>query len=275
MSFELAVIGGGNMGAALVGGLLDGGVVDRSGLAIVEPFAERREELVEMFPDVEIVAEVPSCQAAVLAVKPPMVPEVATVAVDAGATRLLSVAAGVTTSTIVAAAGDGVAVLRTMPNTPALVGEGVSALCGADGASDDDLDWAEQILSAVGIVVRVGEPQLDAVTGLTGSGPAYVFLVAEALTDAGVLARSAPRHRRSDGGPAPRRLGGTAGARRRPRRPARPRDLARRHHRGRLASTRGASRPGRAHRRGPVRDRTQPRARRRLTRDGAPRAPVA
>ena len=188
MSFELAVIGGGNMGAALVGGLIDGGVVDRGGLAIVEPLATRREELVEMFPGVEIVAEVPSCTAAVLAVKPPMVPEVASAAVSAGATRLLSVAAGVTTATIVAAAGDGVAVLRTMPNTPALVGEGVSALCGADGASDDDLDWAERILSAVGIVVRVGEAQLDAVTGLTGSGPAYVFLVAEALTDAGVLA---------------------------------------------------------------------------------------
>jgi pyrroline-5-carboxylate reductase len=188
MSYELVVIGGGNMGAALVGGMLDGGVVAPADLAIVEPFADRRDELATMFPDVAAVGSVPACAAAVLAVKPPMVPEVATAAAAAGATRILSVAAGVTTSTIIAAVGDGVAVLRTMPNTPALVREGVSALCGADATTDADLDWAEAILSAVGLVVRVGEAQLDAVTGLTGSGPAYVFLVAEALADAGVLA---------------------------------------------------------------------------------------
>jgi pyrroline-5-carboxylate reductase len=98
----------------------------------------------------------------------------------------LSIAAGVTTETIAAAAGPGVAVLRSMPNTPALVSAGVSAL--AADASDADLDWAEAILAGVGLVVRVTESQLDAVTGLTGSGPAYVFLVAEALTEAGVVA---------------------------------------------------------------------------------------
>jgi pyrroline-5-carboxylate reductase len=74
-----------------------------------------------------------------------------------------------------------------MPNTPALVGEGVSALTGAPGVPAEDLDWAEGILAPLGLVVRVDERQLDAVTGLTGSGPAYVFLVAEALIDAGVL----------------------------------------------------------------------------------------
>jgi pyrroline-5-carboxylate reductase len=108
--------------------------------------------------------------------------------VAAGARRLLSIAAGVTIATIESAAGPGVAVLRTMPNTPALVGEGVSALAGGGAATDADLDWAEQILAGVGVVVRVAERQLDAVTGLTGSGPAYVFLIAEALIDAGVLA---------------------------------------------------------------------------------------
>ena len=105
---------------------------------------------------------------------------------------MLSIAAGVTTHTIRQATGDGVAVLRTMPNTPALVGEGVSALSGSPGTSADDLDWAERILAGVGLVVRVDEAQLDAVTGLTGSGPAYVFLVAEALIDAGVAGGLAP-----------------------------------------------------------------------------------
>jgi pyrroline-5-carboxylate reductase len=188
MSFELLVIGGGNMGAALAGGLLAGGVVAAADLAIVEPDATRREQLTQMFPDVTTTPDVPSCTAAVLAVKPPMIADVAAAAAAAGARRVLSVAAGVTTGTISNAVGDGVAVLRTMPNTPALVGKGVAALTGAPGVTDDDLAWAESVLASVGIVVRVTEAQLDAVTGLTGSGPAYVFLVAEALVDAGVLA---------------------------------------------------------------------------------------
>ena len=188
MTFELVVIGGGNMGAALVGGLLDGGVVEAGDLAVVEPAQARRSELADLFPDVAIVAEVPACRSAVLAVKPQTIAAVAATAAAAGATRLLSIAAGVTTPTIAAAAGEGVAVVRAMPNTPALVGEGVSAIAPADGAGAADLDWAERILGAVGLVVRVAEDRLDAVTGLTGSGPAYVFLVAEALADAGVLA---------------------------------------------------------------------------------------
>jgi len=73
-----------------------------------------------------------------------------------------------------------------MPNTPALVGEGASAVAPGGAASEADLEWAEGILGAVGMVVRVPENQLDAVTGLSGSGPAYVFLVAEALIEAGV-----------------------------------------------------------------------------------------
>jgi pyrroline-5-carboxylate reductase len=81
----------------------------------------------------------------------------------------------------------GTAVVRAMPNTPALVGAGAAAIAGGTTATDDDLAWAESLLGAVGIVVRVKEPLLDAVTGLSGSGPAYVFLVAEALIDAGVL----------------------------------------------------------------------------------------
>ena len=188
MTFELVVIGGGNMGAALLGGLLESGAVSRDSVAVVEPYAARRTELEAQFAGVVITEQVPPCRSAVLAVKPPDVAAVAAEAVAAGATRLLSVAAGVTTDAIRTAAGAGVAVLRTMPNTPALVGEGVSALSGGAGTDEADLDWADRILAGVGLVVRVAESQLDAVTGLTGSGPAYVFLVAEALIDAGVAA---------------------------------------------------------------------------------------
>ncbi len=188
MSFDVVIVGGGNMGAALLGGLLDAGVVPASDLAVVEPLGSRRTELSERFGSVTVTGRIPACASAVLAVKPPDVPLVAAEAAAAGARRVLSVAAGVTTGTIREAVGDDVAVLRTMPNTPALVGEGVSALSGAPGTSDADLDWAEAVFRGVGLVVRVDESQLDAVTGLTGSGPAYVFLVAEAMVDAGVLA---------------------------------------------------------------------------------------
>ena len=82
----------------------------------------------------------------------------------------------------------GTVVVRAVPNTPALVGAGVAAMSGGSTAISADLDWAEGILAAVGQVVRLPERHLDAVTGLSGSGPAYVYLVAEAMIEAGVLA---------------------------------------------------------------------------------------
>jgi pyrroline-5-carboxylate reductase len=187
-TFDLAVVGGGNMGAALLGGLLHAGVVTPQEVAVVEVYASRRDQLASEFPGVVVADTIPACRSAVLAVKPPDIPTVAAAAAAAGATRVLSIAAGVTIATIQDAAGDAVAVLRAMPNTPALVGEGVSALAAGARATSDDVDWAEAILRGVGMVARVAEHQLDAVTGLTGSGPAYLFLVAEALMDAGVMA---------------------------------------------------------------------------------------
>jgi len=79
-----------------------------------------------------------------------------------------------------------VAVIRSMPNTPVLVGKGVSAMAGGSHVTKDDLDWAESVLGAVGTVVRVTERNIDAVTGLSGAMPAYLYLVIEALIDAGV-----------------------------------------------------------------------------------------
>jgi pyrroline-5-carboxylate reductase len=187
-AYRLAVVGGGNMGAALVGGLLAAGWAAADELAIVEVALARRDALVRLFPGVTVVEATPACDAALIAVKPGDAPTATAVAAAAGARRVLSIAAGVGTATLQAAAGDTVAVVRAMPNTPALVGQGAAAICGGPTASDADLDWAEGILGAVGTVVRVPEAQLDAVTGLAGSGPAYLFLVAEALTDAGVVA---------------------------------------------------------------------------------------
>ncbi|MGH9132950.1 MAG: pyrroline-5-carboxylate reductase [Ilumatobacteraceae bacterium] len=192
MARELVVVGGGNMGAALLMGMVSSGEFEPSDVAVVEPLAERRAVLTGQFPGVLVTDSVPECDGAVLAVKPHDVPEVAAGVAAAGARRLLSIAAGVTTATIAAAAGTSVAVVRAMPNTPALVGKGVSAITAGPGAGDDDLEWAERILGSVGMTVRAPESQFDAVTGLTGSGPAYVFLVAEALIDAGVAAGLEP-----------------------------------------------------------------------------------
>ena len=195
MAHQLVVIGGGNMGAALLAGMIASGAFPPTSLAVVEPSPARRDELTELFPGVTVSADPVPAESAVLAVKPPDVAAVATAAVQAGARRLLSIAAGVDTSTIDAAAagaldpaGDRVAVVRAMPNTPAIVGLGVSVICGGASADAADLDWAERVLGAVGMCVRLDEDHFDAVTGLTGSGPAYVFLLAEALIEAGVAA---------------------------------------------------------------------------------------
>jgi pyrroline-5-carboxylate reductase len=185
---RLTIIGGGNMGAALLGGLLSAGWAPAAELAVVEVLPERRSQLAEEFPSVSVLESVGPCRAAVIAVKPGQARDAVAAARDAGARRVLSIAAGVGLAQLEAAAGQDVAVVRAMPNTPALVGQGAAAISAGSAAGDDDLEWAESILRAVGTVVRVPEPQLDAVTGLTGSGPAYIFLVAEALADAGVLA---------------------------------------------------------------------------------------
>lgn len=183
----LQILGGGRMGEALLGGLLGAGWAPAGDLAVIEQVAARRDDLAHTFPGVTVADAPVAAGGAVLAVKPGDVPAACAALADLGVTRVLSIAAGVTTTTIEAATGAGVAVVRAMPNTPALVGEGASAIAAGTSAGTDDLDWAESILGAVGQVVRVTEPQLDAVTGLSGSGPAYLFLVAESLVEAGVL----------------------------------------------------------------------------------------
>jgi pyrroline-5-carboxylate reductase len=187
MGYELVIVGGGNMGAALLGGLLASGRYQPPSLAVVEIVPERRRELQAQFPGVAVLAEVPECGAAVLAVKPRDAAAAAAASAGAGATRLLSIAAGVKVAALQGAAGPAVAVVRAMPNTPALVRKGASVITGGGSTGEADLAWAEAILGAVGSVDRLPEDHLDAITALTGSGPAYLFFVAEALIDAGEI----------------------------------------------------------------------------------------
>ena len=188
VGIRLTIVGGGRMGEALLAGLLASGWATAEEMAVVEKVGDRRRELEERFPGLTVAGGPAASAGAVVAVKPDDV-EAACRAVAATGTPLaLSIAAGVALASLERWLGPDVRVVRAMPNTPALVGAGASAVAGGSTATADDLVWAESLLSAVGTVVRVPEHLLDAVTGLSGSGPAYVFLVAEALVEAGVLA---------------------------------------------------------------------------------------
>jgi pyrroline-5-carboxylate reductase len=192
---NLLIVGGGKMGGALLGGLLRSGWAELADVAVVEPVAERRDELTESFPGLRVLhapeagvlaAEGERIVGAVLAVKPDVAEGACRALAATGVNRVLSIVAGVPSARLEAALGGEPAVVRAMPNTPALVGAGVTAISGGAFATSQDLSWAEDVLSAVGTVVRLPERLLDAVTGLSGSGPAYFFLVAEALMEAGV-----------------------------------------------------------------------------------------
>ena len=188
----LALLGGGKMGEALLGGLIDGGW-DPESLAVAEVSAERRHAIEGRFAKVRVVPNpawaVAESEIVVVAVKPGDVAAALGAAepvLEPGA-LVLSIAAGVTIAAIEALV-PGRPVVRAMPNTPALVGLGAAAVAAGTHAGEEHLARAESILSVVGTVVRVSEGLLDAVTGLSGSGPAYIFLVAEALIEAGVHA---------------------------------------------------------------------------------------
>ena len=183
MAFKLQCIGGGKMGEALLRGLMTSGWAGADELAVVEKLAERRAELTELYPQLTVTEEPLAADDVLLAVKPN---DVAEVVAGLGCTRVLSIAAGVRLATLEELLPAGCRVVRAMPNTPALLGEGAAAVAAGSAASEADLDWAVGILSSVGTAQTVPEELLDAVTGVSGSGPAYVFLVAEAMMAAAV-----------------------------------------------------------------------------------------
>jgi len=186
----IGFIGGGTMGSALLRGLLESGAATGERLFAGDPDPGRREALSELIganagSDNAALAE--TVQVVVLSVKPNLVPVVAEDVRDAITPEhlVVSIAAGVTISRLAELLGTQ-RVIRCMPNTPALVGEGASAYCMGPGATEDDAALVEEMLGAVGRCVRVEEKHMDAVTGLSGSGPAYVYLAIEALSDGGV-----------------------------------------------------------------------------------------
>lgn len=183
-SNELVLVGGGNMGSALLGGLVAAGW-DPSGIVVVELDPAKRAGLEREF-GVRTSGDIVAGNGAVLAVKPGDTAAVCARVAALGTPRALSIAAGISVATLQDAAGAACAVVRAMPNTPALVREGATAITGSAVCKEADLAWAERVLSAVGLVVRVPESQMDAVTAVAGSGPGYLFLVAECLLAAAI-----------------------------------------------------------------------------------------
>lgn len=190
---RLAVIGGGKMGEAIIAGVIDAGLVRGDAIYLVEVDAARRTDLVGRHGVIACATAqdaVTEADAVIIAVKPDNVLEALAAmrdAIDPRAT-VISIAAGVTTESIEGQLEPDHPVVRVMPNLGATIGAGAAGVAGGRSTTEEDMSLALQIFRAVGSARRVPEDHLDAVTALSGSGPAYVFRLAEAMTDAGVAA---------------------------------------------------------------------------------------
>lgn len=192
MANRIGFIGAGNMAQALIAGLLRGGMPSDS-LRIVDPEPSQREKVKAALgvSHLENASELTNwADTVVLAVKPQVAPAVLqAIAPSLSADKLLiSICAGISLAALSNHGGSVARYIRTMPNTPALVGEGATALAAGPRATEADVSLAEQLFGSVGLCTVVPESYLDAVTGLSGSGPAFVMLVIEALADGGVRA---------------------------------------------------------------------------------------
>jgi pyrroline-5-carboxylate reductase len=188
---KIAFLGAGNMAEALIKGLLRSGIARPEDIVATVRRPDRGEELRRAYPIAISTDNATAAQNAdivVLAVKPQAMGKLLVAVAPAIDHRqlVISVAAGVPIAALERKLGAGARIVRAMPNTPALVGAGATALARGEHATEQDLEIATALFDAVGITVAVDEGLLDAVTGLSGSGPAYVFLVIEALCDAGV-----------------------------------------------------------------------------------------
>lgn len=188
---RVAFLGAGNMGEALIKGLTQVGLVPAGSISASDPRADHLGQVAKRY-GIRAVADnaalVGGADVIILAVKPQIMAtvlkEIASV-VDDGK-LLISIAAGVSTRKLRDQLGKPARLIRVMPNTPALVLEGVTAVARAEGLKPGDLEAAQELFAAVGKVVVLDESAMDAVTGLSGSGPAYVAIAIEALADGGV-----------------------------------------------------------------------------------------
>lgn len=189
---RIGFIGGGNMGEAIIKGLLSAKLMEPQSIAVFDVSRSRMETLRERYgvsvqPHISALAA--QCAVILLAVKPQNIADVLNELRPgiAPTTLILSIAAGVSLESLTQALGPEIPVVRIMPNTPALVQQGASALSRGKAVTDEQMAVAKALFGAVGIAIEVEEKWMDAVTGLSGSGPAYFLLLLESLMDAGVL----------------------------------------------------------------------------------------
>jgi len=192
MERKVAILGGGRIGEALLSGLLSSGWRRADEIAVANRGRERAAELRERYGVAASTSSLDTIAGAglvVVAVKPQ---DIDGLLAEIGPNltpeqTVVSVAAAITTAHIEARIADGVPVVRAMPNSPATVHEGMAGICAGAHASDENLALAEEALSHLGRVVRVQESWMDAITAVSGSGPAYFALLAEAMIEAGIL----------------------------------------------------------------------------------------
>lgn len=189
---KIAIIGGGKMGEVIAGGILGNLPVPHSSVTVTDVLKERLDFLkgkyqVNVTPDNR--AAVKDADIVILAVKPQSMGEVLAGIKDLFDMKklVISIAAGIPISFIEKTLGKKLRIIRVMPNTPALVGAGAAALAPGEGASAEDMAAATSIFESIGITVSVKEDLIDAVTGLSGSGPAYFFIIVDSLAKGGVL----------------------------------------------------------------------------------------
>jgi pyrroline-5-carboxylate reductase len=186
---ELGIIGAGQMAEAVVRGAVRAGVLKAKAILAADPSTERR----RAFESLGVAcaadnAAAAACPRVLLAVKPQVMPSVLIEIAQAARAdvMVISIAAGVTAAAIDKALGGRGRIIRVMPNTPILVGYGASAIAAGPRATEADLKWTENLFAAGGLVCRVAENLMDAVTAVSGSGPAYFFYLVEAMIAAGV-----------------------------------------------------------------------------------------
>ncbi len=190
---KLGVIGCGKMGTALVEGAVRSGAVAAADVTGVDPVQAARDHFAKSTGAAvaDEISALADADVILLCTKPQDVPaalQEASIACHGRPVLVISIAAGITLSALETATAAHLRMIRAMPNTPALVGKGAAGYCLGSRATREDGDLASQLLGAVGLAVEVPERLMDAVTGLSGSGPAYVYLVIEALADGGVRA---------------------------------------------------------------------------------------
>lgn len=188
---SLGIVGGGQMAAAILAGVLRAELLTPKQIVVVESLATRRSTLQQQFPGVAVSSsftDASQCSTIIIALKPQVLREVG---VELGSQlrgkRLwISIAAGVSIAEL-SQMLDSNQIVRVMPNTPAQIGAGAAGITANASVTDQEHAWAEKLVSSIGICHRVTEQQLHAVTGISGSSPAYIYMIVEAMADGGVL----------------------------------------------------------------------------------------